>query len=216
MKNLWTLIREKFFPKSQDSILLKACRDGNPHAAHVALKAGANPNTLTYLGEYGYSPWEYEPQYTGTVYATPLIIAATSATNSDADGYYQVIKMLVEHPKTNLNQVVSGHRAEWRSEHHHNDGYPADFEEDYHISLRQVLSQFGQPHSTPPAIPSDLYPISPQMATFLQATLLHHEEKERNLKQAFSYMIDGLIAHDGYEQQKLALQKAKEQKIASL
>ncbi|MBR6412387.1 MAG: hypothetical protein IKS41_04420 [Alphaproteobacteria bacterium] len=192
MKKLWNSIRDRFAPKSQDAILFKACCDGNPHAAHVALKAGANPNALTYLGEYGYSPWEYETQYTGTVHATPLIIAATSAMESDAAGYYQIVKMLMDHPQTNLNCVVSGHRAEWRSEHHHNDGYPPDFEEDYNSSLYQVLSQFGQPLSTPPAIPSDLYPLSQQMAAFLQGSLLERKAKDH------------------------LAQKAQEQKVASL
>ena len=216
MSNIFTFIRDKFAPKSQDAILLKACREGNPHAARAALNAGANPNTPTDMGEYGYSPWVYETMYTGTVRISPILLAATSALDKDEAGYYAVIRMLAANPKTDLTQVVTGHKKEWRSEHHHADGFPPEFEEDYHLSLRQVINQSELAHSQPARQPSDLYPISQQMSFFLMGVLLDREERDRHFKQAFSYLVDGLVAHEKHEQERRLMAKAADQKVASL
>lgn len=216
MNRLLKFIRDKFTQKSQDAILLKACREGNPHAAKVALRSGANPNVLTYRGEYGYSPWDYETQYTGSVSITPILLAATSAKGKDEANYYQVIDLLLENPKTNLDQVVVGHRKEWRSERHHREGFQPDFEEDYQFSLRQVLHQFGMPANQPARHPADLYPMSPNMTSFLTGILLVRAEKEREFKQAFDYVVEGLIARETHGQERRLKAVAENQKVASL
>ena len=215
MSNLFTYIRDKFAPKSQDAILLKACRDGNPHAAEVALKNGANPNTLTHLGEYSYSPWDYETQFTGTVHVTPIVLAATSAFDKDEDGYYQVIQLLADHSKTDLARVVAGHKKEWRSEQHHRDGFPPEFEEDYSLSLQQVIGYANLTRSKQTGQPSDLYPISQRMSSFLSDILIDKEEKDRDFTQAIICVAEGLAAHDKYKEQRL-LKQAQDQKVASL
>ena len=216
MNKLLQFIRDKFAPKSPDAILLKACREGNPHAAHVALKAGANPNALTYMGEFSYSPKDYETQHTGTVSITPVLLAATSALEKDEENYYRVIELLMNHPKIDLDHVVVGHRKEWQSEQHHADGFPPTFEEDYHYSLRQVLNQRGLPQTKPATHPSNLYPMSPYMASIIADFLCDHQNKENEMKKAIFYVAEGLVAHEQAAQEKRLLAKAADQKIASL
>ena len=218
MNKLLKLLRDMFARKSKDAILIKACREGNPHAVKAALKAGANPNAWTYMGEYAYSPWVYETQYTGTVHITPLLLAATSAQGKDESRYYQVIQLLANHPKTDLDFVVQGHKKEWRSEQHHADGYQPDYEEDYKASLREALNQQGRSPFEPANQPADFYQVSPQMSSFLLGILTNREEKEHETQQAFSYLVDGLVAHEKYKRERLLAQalQARDQKITSL
>lgn len=216
MNRLLQFIRDKFAPKSQESILLKACREGNPHAVYVALKAGANPNALTYMGEYSYSPKDYETQHTGTVSITPILLAATSAKGNEEEDYYRVVELLMNHPKTDLDHVVIGHRKEWKSEQHHADGFPPTFEEDYHYSLRQVLNQRGLPQTKPATHPSNLYPMSPYMASIIADFLLEHQNKENELKKAFSYVVEGLVTHETNARDSRLRAKAADQKVPSL
>ncbi|MDY6407700.1 MAG: hypothetical protein SPL08_03240 [Pseudomonadota bacterium] len=180
MQNLFKLIKDKLTPKSQDTILLNACRNGNPHAVRAALRAGANPNQPTYLGDYSFSAWMYEPLLVGSVHVSPLLLAATSALGKDERPYYQVIQLLAKNPKTNLNQVVSGHRKRWQSEHHYRDAIPPFCEEDYHLSLHQVVNQpYHRTRFSHAIEPSNLYPMSPKMFMILQGISMDYDEKLR-------------------------------------
>jgi len=185
MKNLFQYIRERFSRQSKDAILLKACREGNAHAAAVALKAGANPNVPVLKGTYSYCIWKHEPQYSGTVYLTPILLAATSAFGKREAPYQDVINVLMQHPSIDLEHVVSGHEKEWHDELYYRSGAQPDKERDYTRSLQEAICfrSRGGTTSEGHVEPADLYPISADMASFLN-TFIPLQRDSARLRQA--------------------------------
>lgn len=182
---LFSKIKKIITPeKVANAMMFSGCQTGNIKKVRQAIELGADVNAQKKIGQY----WDgvggrNNPDWEGDVYASPLVVAATSALDQQNQQIYRdIIKMLID-KGANTSTVVSGVERVWEDDQNHIDGFSPDTVTPYHFSLGTVLKRRKTKRLGRPCyhVPAEMYPISDDMAIFLRP-LMTDELAEREQK----------------------------------